>query len=99
MPGREHLLTVGVLVLGLSGPARADDSCATARDGTCDELVGCALGTDTTDCEAACTAGWSPGLAGACAHLRAVALSEAAPEVATGTQGSGGPQGVWTGTL
>jgi len=41
-----------------------------ANDGECDEPVNCALGTDVTDCRAACAAGTTPFLlAAACANL------------------------------
>lgn len=54
-------------------PPPPEDACAFARDGVCDEPANCALGTDSTDCAAAC-AGTGPTylFAAACAHRNGV---------------------------
>lgn len=45
------------------------DECEFANDGTCDEPSNCSLGSDSTDCEAACESGENIHLfAAACAH-------------------------------
>lgn len=50
-------------------PKTVNDSCKFAKDGTCDEPVNCAFGTDETDCQAACAASTTPQLLGAaCAY-------------------------------
>ena len=89
------------LAIGLAPvPAHADDdSCAQAFDGVCDELASCALGTDSSDCDAACAAGWSELIVGACAHDAAVAAAGVAPPPDTGSHGTGGLLGVWSGTV
>lgn len=70
--------------------AAASDSCVHARDGECDEPVNCPLGTDTTDCSAACAAGKTPFLLGAaCAHL-----SPTAPPAVDDSVGSHGTSGL-----
>jgi len=87
-----------LLFLTACGP-RVNDTCATSRNGTCDEFVGCALGTDSTDCDATCVEGaWSPDLAAVCAHDLA-AETPPAIDPAMGTHGSGGLVGTWDGTV
>ncbi len=74
------------------------NSCVTAGDGHCDELNTCPLGTDSTDCDAACAAAtWPPAHLGACAHDVAAEQEQASP--GQGTQGSGGPTGTWDGVV
>lgn len=93
---------VGVLTLAglFAGPAAADDSCRSAGDGACDELERCALGTDATDCAAACAPPWPRDLDGPCAHLAAVAARASPPPPdALGSHGEGGPRGFWAGTV
>src|SRR5688572_9318109 len=89
-------------LLLLADFARADDSCSSAVDGACDELVGCALDTDSSDCTAACSpAQTPPNLAGVCAHYAAVAAaapSGVEPED-TGSHGSGGFGGMYVGEV
>ncbi|MBI5501817.1 MAG: hypothetical protein HY907_16360 [Deltaproteobacteria bacterium] len=89
------------LTIGLAAaPGSADDdTCTTAFDGACDELQACALGTDSSDCDAACAAGWSAADAGACAHDAAVAAAGVPPPPDTGSHGTGGWTGVWSGTI
>ena len=46
-------------------------SCDYAGDGVCDEPANCSYGSDSKDCEQACSLSTiAPHLAGACAHLR-----------------------------
>ena len=89
------------LAIGLAAaPARADDdSCAWAFDGVCGELEACALGTDSWDCDTACAGGWSESIVGACAHDAAVAAAGVPPPTDTGSHGTGGSLGVWSGTI
>ncbi len=70
-----------------SAAATSEDSCVYARDGVCDEPVSCGYGTDETDCAAACAAGGSPLLAGACAYRKPVQTSACDPS-AVGSGGS-----------
>jgi len=98
-----------ILVLGLLAGCGAEvedsaerapfgDSCASARDGQCDELVGCELGTDSTDCDAACAEEpWPSELVGACAHDAAQEAPVRQP--GPGTAGEGGGIGTWDGTV
>ncbi|MDP6935560.1 MAG: hypothetical protein QGG40_21755, partial [Myxococcota bacterium] len=65
-------MLLSVLTGVLLGGCGSGDTCATARNGTCEELVGCPLGTDSTDCDQACsTDPWTSGVEAACAHDRA----------------------------
>ena len=74
------------------------ESCASASDGVCDELSGCALGTDSTDCDAACAeVPWPMEIAGACAHDEAGRGEVSQP--GPGTAGTGGLSGTWDGTV
>ena len=84
--------------LGACTPA-PEDACETALDGVCQELVGCPLGADSTDCDAACEeTPWPGGSEAACAHDRAVIpLAQLAED--HGTWGSGGVVGTWDGTV
>lgn len=86
-------------VLLFAARAGADDSCATAGDGRCDELATCALGSDAADCTAACAGAFPPELVGPCAHYAAVAAAQAPPAPDTGSHGDGGPLGLWAGSL
>ncbi|OGQ13260.1 MAG: hypothetical protein A2138_25815 [Deltaproteobacteria bacterium RBG_16_71_12] len=84
----------------IAGPAYADDSCSLAGDAACDELAGCALGSDTSDCQAACAAGSSDATFGVCAHYSAMAAVMSEPATpGSGTRGEGGPRGLWSGTI
>lgn len=70
--------------------------CSTSQDGVCDELSTCALGTDSTDCDAACeNKPWAPEIAGACAHDYNGTQPESQIESPIGTQGSGGKTGTF----
>ncbi len=80
-------------------PALADDRCARALDGACDELAACALDTDTTDCRTLCVEPWSAPIAGACAHYAAIDLAARPAPPDTGSHGDGGLRGVWTDTI
>ncbi|MBI1945808.1 MAG: hypothetical protein HYS27_08935 [Deltaproteobacteria bacterium] len=89
-----------IALLLLAAPAWADDTCPLASDGVCDELTGCALGSDSSDCQAACAAAWPDAIVGVCAHYAAVAaVAPEPPPPDTGTHGEGGPRGLWSGTL
>lgn len=101
------MLVVGAVVAGL-GCAPPENSCVSAGDGVCDELLGCALGTDSFDCDVACRSGTYPDeLAAACAHDKAaygqflgrngIPPSEVDEAVDTrlGSLGSGGAVGTW----
>ena len=70
------------------------DSCPTANNGVCEELAGCPLGTDSTDCDAACP----DDQLVACAHDQA-ANPGSLPDTSWGTGGSGGPVGTWDGLV
>ncbi|MFN7134123.1 MAG: alpha/beta hydrolase family esterase, partial [Myxococcales bacterium] len=77
-------------------PISVTDSCPFARDGVCDEPTNCALGTDSTDCEAVCASGEAPHLFGAaCAHRQPAEPAEAP----AGTGGSLHETGWRDGTL
>jgi len=72
-----------------------NDTCETAQNFVCEELDGCPLGTDSTDCVQHCediANQWD----GACTHRAAAARPEA-PEAERGSWGSGGPVGTWDG--
>lgn len=89
-------------LLLLGDVARADDSCSRANDGVCDELDGCALDADSSDCTAACAAAPTPPkLAGICAHYAAVADVATAemPPMDAGSYGSGGLGGMSVGEV
>lgn len=77
---------------------RANDRCATAKNGSCEELRGCSLGTDTTDCDEACSGSWTEEIVGACAHDQA-SWKPARPKVEIGSGGVGGVTGAWDGVL
>lgn len=83
-----------------SNPAPApEDSCAFARDGVCDEPANCALGTDSTDCVAACSGGGPTWLfAAACAHRQGAPAAPGYPD-ARPTHGSQGLTGTFDQTL
>jgi predicted esterase len=74
------------------------DACLTALDGQCDELLSCPLGSDSTDCDAACaTNPWPAASVGACAHD--LAGLEPADTPGPGSEGVGGPVGTWDGVV
>jgi len=74
------------------------DACTYAHDGECDEPTNCALGTDVTDCRAACTAGTTPfALAAACAHLNPT--TSPAIDDSIGSHGKSGLTGHRAGAL
>ncbi|MBT3220475.1 MAG: hypothetical protein HN348_15420, partial [Proteobacteria bacterium] len=87
---------LGVFVLLLAGCTKEVelDSCPTAENGVCEELAGCPLGTDSTDCDAACP---DDNLV-ACAHDQAENLASS-PDADVGTKGSGGLVGTWDGVV
>lgn len=99
MTRRTDALAACAALALVSGSARAADTCEKAIDGNCDELVDCALGTDATDCRAACKEPWPSALIGPCAHLAAIDSVPKPPAADTGTHGSGGPVGFWSGNL
>lgn len=61
-------LTLGVWCASCSDNADEGNSCEFAGDGVCDEPANCALGTDSTDCEAACAEGPTYLFGAACAY-------------------------------
>ncbi len=70
--------------------------CPTSNDGSCDELSTCPLGSDSTDCDAACEdRPWPRNIAGACAHDYNGREPQAIRREAEGSNGEGG----WTGTF
>ena len=77
-----------------------EESCVTANDGQCDELNGCPLGSDTTDCDKACdTNPWPKAIIGACAHDDASLPVDANAQPGVGSEGDGGPVGTWDGII
>ena len=68
--------------------------CATAQNGTCEELITCPLGTDSEDCDKSCaTKPWEQGIAGACAHdYNGLPPASQRTDV-LGSEGSGGKTG------
>lgn len=77
-----------------------DDSCSRAKDGVCDELQTCPLGTDSTDCNLACEElPWSLEIAGACAHDLAGLEPESQMTAGAGTEGKGGLTGIMDETI
>lgn len=79
----------------LEAPA-PEDSCIYARDGVCDEPRHCGLGTDSIDCDRACSDNAHPGLAAACGYDEAV--PQPSPED-PGSHGVGGPGGHWESSI
>lgn len=79
------------------------DECPYALDGVCDEPMNCELGTDRTDCQAACQAGDDdPGLWGACRYLTSGLPDHdlvSDDEAARGSWGTGGRRGRWYGVI
>jgi predicted esterase len=74
------------------------DSCVTAGDGSCDELISCPLGTDSYDCDLACAGDdWPADNDGACAHDAASTAERRS--AGAGTRGMGGPTGTWDGVV
>jgi poly(3-hydroxybutyrate) depolymerase len=83
--------------LGLPG-----DTCPTALDGVCDEPLRCLLGTDPSDCMAACADEPGPELYGACLYLESGLPDHSAlaqEDAARGSGGSGGRAGRWYGVV
>jgi predicted esterase len=75
------------------------DACSTADNGTCEELAGCTLGSDSTDCDRACADPSPPAQA-----LAACAFDDASEPAAVtdpdlGSDGSGGLAGTWDSTV
>lgn len=79
-------------------PRPASESCAWANDGSCDEPWRCGVGTDSTDCDAACMHGDLPPDHPACLYRAPVPGPRDVPPE-NGSHGSGGPTGTWDGTL
>ncbi len=75
------------------------DLCVSAQNGICEELAGCLLGSDSTDCDAACSESpWPDEAQAACAYDGASELvPEPDPEV--GSFGEGGWAGMWDSTV
>ena len=90
-----------ILLLGCEDPVE-EDGCVSALDGVCDELLGCPLGTDSTDCDAVCEAEVSEWpLLGVCAHdvsmeLLSFDLERSDVEA---SEGEGGLSGTWDGVV
>jgi predicted esterase len=74
------------------------DSCTWSSDGACDEPWRCGVGTDSTDCAAACMHGDLPPDQPACLY-RAPAPGPRVVPPENGSRGNGGPTGTWDGTL
>ena len=73
-----------------------NNNCPTANDGICDELSICSLGTDSHDCDAACSQQpWPQNIAGACAHDYNGQEPAALHEEGRGTYGTGGKTGTF----
>ena len=73
------------------------DVCPTAKNDSCDELLTCALGTDTTDCDTACRK-WVPSdndfrMAGVCALDDGNVVTKSEQRHGEGTLGEGGLTG------
>ena len=86
----------------LLGCQNTGDSCHLAKNNTCDELAGCALGTDSTDCDKKCNKGDEASrdgrMDGVCANDEAGFFEPAVlPEA--GSWGTGGLLGTWDGTV
>ena len=92
-------MLAALTILGCTAPSY-EDSCPLAGNGSCDELSECSLGTDSTDCDAACSEEpWAAGIAGACAHDMASLEPDSEAGPAAGSGGEGGPSGTWDGTI
>ena len=79
------------------------DVCPTAKNDTCDELLTCALGTDSTDCDAACET-WTPSdgdyrMAGVCALDDGNRIAQSEKSHGEGTLGEGGLTGSYDATV
>ena len=75
------------------GP-KSENACPTSNNGSCDEMLTCAIGTDSKDCDEAC-AEWNPSdndwrMAGVCALDEGNALVEWEKNPGVGSNGSGG---------
>ena len=76
-----------------------DNSCGTAEDGVCDELVSCPLGSDSRDCDAACAEETSEDIVGVCSHDLAILEPDSDLTIGVGSEGTGGLIGTWDGTI
>lgn len=77
-----------------------EDACETAQNGQCDELNGCPLGTDSTDCDDQCSSQpWPEEIVGACAHDGATLPVDDGSASGVPTNGQGGPVGTWDDTV
>ncbi len=82
--------------------ADIDNSCVHAFDSVCDEPLNCELGTDESDCAAACADSPGPELFGACRFLEHGLLDHDAVSddlAARGSNGVGGRRGRWYGVV
>ena len=72
-------------------------------DGVCDELIGCPLGTDSTDCDQACQTdeGLDWPLMGVCAHDESLRIAQSNIELTdvAASEGEGGVSGTWDGVV
>jgi poly(3-hydroxybutyrate) depolymerase len=75
------------------------DGCVTATNGTCEELRGCPLGTDTTDCDLVCGSSAAEEYPAVCAHDQSAWVLAGESEKEAGSGGSGGLSGTWDGTV
>ena len=92
------LWTCFACLLACSEPVEWD-GCVTALDGVCDELAGCPLGTDSSDCDQACAEtvkDWP--LVGVCAHDAAADVVDA-EVLGDASEGEGGLSGTWDGIV
>ncbi len=91
-------LAAGCASDGSSDPSTSiNDTCETAQNLVCEELDGCPLGTDGSDCLFHCqdpSNQWD----GACTH-RAAARDSETVEPERGSGGSGGAVGTWDGRV
>ena len=85
-----------------AGIEDVDNSCEYAHDSVCDEPLNCELGTDQSDCAAACDDAPGPHLFGACRFLRdGLPDHDAVSDdlAARGSNGVGGRRGRWYGVV
>ena len=76
------------------------ESCITINDGQCDELNGCPLGSDSQDCDAACSqTPWPQEIEGACAHDMSSMEPLSQTKPGAGSEGVGGQTGSYDGIV
>jgi poly(3-hydroxybutyrate) depolymerase len=75
---------------GTDGGIQYTDDCQFAQDGVCDEPANCELGTDSTDCRAACLQAGSHPYIGAACEFRGLTSDYQSPEQYPNAAPSGG---------